>query len=357
MKLLPNFDCRIALENSDISSFVQLNGVTKIYMYDKVFRPDLKSAIAKIINNSCSIRFIASTTKDLEDYGFEVKFVKQLGSLPARGGNMSHTFYIYETCHRDPDRSTWIIQPRMENLIEIASNKVMRFELLKTNVDAVHNSERYTRSKEVTNNLIADSRCGVEAGKALYKMLIEIFPVIINGVDYSRTFKTKRYATYNETEYSKAEYDIKILACLQKTTAVLAPSWDGKEDGKILLQLTRRTHKKNNPYTGVVYNISTDTFEELPVYDIFGQFDHEFKLPSSFDAECLLEVIIVVIPLYCSRSLALFIYFYPSLSLSLSLFLSISLCFVESFSHSFSHSFIHSVIHSVIHSENHSVIQ
>jgi hypothetical protein len=230
----------------------------------------------------------------------------------------------------------------MENLIEIASNKCMRFDLLKTNVDAVLNSERYTRSKLVTNNLIANSRSGEEAGKALYTILMANDP-IVNDVNYSRCFKSTKYVTYNETEISKSEYDVKGLASIQKSTAVIAPSWDGNENGKILLKLTRQTHKKNDPYTGIVYNISTETFNELPAHNIFGQFDHEFTLPSKFDTKFLLEVIIV-----------------NSLSLSLSIFLSLN-----TFSHlliilffSLSHFFLVCLLsNSVIQSFSHSVIK
>jgi hypothetical protein len=157
----------------------------------------------------------------------------------------------------------------------------------------------------VTNNLIANSRSGEEAGKALYTILMAKDP-IVNDVNYSRCFKTTKYVTYNETEILKSEYDVKGLVSIQNSTAVLAPSWDGNENGKILLKLTRRTFTKNDRYSGIVYNISTETFNELPAPNIFGQFDHEFKLPSKFNTKFLLEVIIV-----------------NSLSLSFNLFISL----------------------------------
>ena len=56
----------IGFIHDDIISFDSLNGVSKIYMYDKVFDPDLMEKISMIINNTCTIQLIA-TTRNLVD--------------------------------------------------------------------------------------------------------------------------------------------------------------------------------------------------------------------------------------------------------------------------------------------------
>ena len=64
--------------NEDVKVFKSFNGMTKIFMYDKAFNDDLLRAIAVIFNQSHGIQYIASSTKDLHTYGFEVELHKNI---------------------------------------------------------------------------------------------------------------------------------------------------------------------------------------------------------------------------------------------------------------------------------------
>jgi precorrin-6B methylase 2 len=288
MKLLPDFDCRIIFHNSNIDTYINLMGVTKLYMYDKVFNTALKLKIGKIVNKSLSIQYIASTTKDLDSFGFNVTLVKPIGSLVARGGKMSHTFYLYKHDNYS-DSADYVTTPHIQTLIQIASNKQLRLERLEMNVDAVLNSERSSRSKQLVDagNATCEGDCAT-AGKMLYSLLMKK-SCQINDFSYIQSRKTKNYVTYNETP-DRTEVDLKGLVGLKRHSAVIAPCWDGNEDGIILIKLVQRNFQRNNPYIAIIYDIQTDEIAEFPVKDIFDQFNYECGLPSTINIESLLNV-------------------------------------------------------------------
>jgi hypothetical protein len=287
MKLQPDSDCRMVFENSDISSYFHLNGVTKLFMYDKVFQPELILRIGEIVNSTSSIQYIVSTTKDIESFGFNVKLVSNLGCLTARGSQMRHTFYLYKHNHYDSDIVDWIVRPDMKTLIQIASDKELRLARIQTNVDAVLNSERLTRSKHAI--IDDDSADNAAAGKLLFDLLMVKYP-IVNDFLYDLSSKTKFYAIFNETNEINSETDILGFACMTELAAVKAPSWDGKDKGKILIKLIRRKFQRNRQFIGIIYDIATDKIAEYPVKDILQKFNYQKNIPIAIKLQELLEV-------------------------------------------------------------------
>jgi hypothetical protein len=244
----------------------------------------LLEKIGLIVNETTTIKYIASTTKDLDQFGFDVELENILGTQGARGGHMAHTFYLYRCLnyYNNEDHDVECINPHIENLIEIASKKAMRLQRLQSNVDAVHNSLRPSRSRQPQTDTVV-------AGNELYSLLMEENAVVLEK-RYIVSTRTRHYMTFNETTHIKGEFNVAALACLQKLTAVVAPSWDGKAEGKILLKIIRRNFKKNNVYSAIVYDITTAIIIETPIANIFGQFDYISNLPQEINVESLLEV-------------------------------------------------------------------
>jgi hypothetical protein len=105
---------------------------------------------------------------------------------------------------------------------------------------------------------------------------------------------------------------------MTELAAVIAPSWDGKDKGKILVKIIRRNHQKNGKYIGIIYDIGTNKIAEYSIKDILYKFNYQKNIPIAIKLQKLLEVIIVF---YLTLSVSL------SVSLSLSLSLSVSLLY------------------------------
>ena len=123
----PEKDFPVAFINADITSFADLNGITKLFMFDHVFPRKLLLKVAHIINQTTSIEFIVSTKSSLIDYGFNVKCIEALGNLQSRGGKMSHTFYLHKVEHH-LNMEALVLDQRIVKAMSIATNKQKRLQ-------------------------------------------------------------------------------------------------------------------------------------------------------------------------------------------------------------------------------------
>jgi hypothetical protein len=293
MNSQPQFDSRIVFYNADITNFSRLSGVTKLFMYDKVFNPDTMFSIGETVNRTESIQYIVST-KNLVSFNFNVRLVCNMGCLSARGGKMSHTFYLYEHENYEPNSDAWKITRHMKGLIELASDKEQRLKRLEKHVGAVLNRERLTRSNNTI--IIADSACRndyTKAGNELFHLLKTKSPVV-KKILYQQSNKSKYYVDYNESLVGTLEWDVQALVCMKKELAIIAPCWDGNDEGKMLIKLTRR-NRRNNSYTALIYDLLTKDIYETAVKDVFDQFNYEIDLPPHIDIKSLIDVRSIIV--------------------------------------------------------------
>lgn len=198
---------------------------------------------------------------------------------------MSHTFYVFKsTKHHD---STISLTPnkRIAELIEIGISKSRRYEETSKLMHAFHNSEKSPRQQKV------DQILGNSAEKdELYDILCNVPNPIINGVLYERSINsTKRYARYNELLLKTAcRVELGALANKQYMKALIAPSYDGSINGKLLVSILYDKVTNKGSYIGVVYDILTKRLTEEPVLDLFNKFNHLHSMP--FDIADILKV-------------------------------------------------------------------
>ena len=275
-------DVPIAFTNADINDFNDLNGVTKAYMYDPAFTPQLLKSIANIFNRTESCKLIAST-QNLPAYGFMVELYDTLGSLQAVGQNMSHTFYIFKSNNYYNSSVSFCLNPFITELIDIASSKIRRFTETSKFMNAVHKSKVPPRSSQLIKILGENDYC-------LYDLFLKEDEPIINDVKYLRSANsTKVYIRFNELSL-KATCRVEMGAVVNKSyqKCLLVPSYDGIVNGNLLVGIIFDKGKAKGAYLGVVYDILNKSFTEKPVMEIFNQFDKLNSMP--FDISEILQV-------------------------------------------------------------------
>jgi hypothetical protein len=94
---LYDIDIKISFVNESIENIISLNGVSKIFMFDKVFIPELLTNIGLLFNKSTTVKHILSTKKNLDQFGFNATFVGQVDNLASRGHQMHHNFNLYSS--------------------------------------------------------------------------------------------------------------------------------------------------------------------------------------------------------------------------------------------------------------------
>ena len=286
MDNFPDKDFRIAFMNADVQQISSFNGFSKIYMYDPVFTDDLMRAIGETFNKSSTVELIASTNSDLRKYGFNVEKGNTVGCLAARGGNMSHSFYIFRSDHYKTQRTLHdVIDRRIVDASNAALNKHIRLQYCIQHLNAVEKAERFPRGNQLQFILGGDSNTQShikefgEAAKKLYKILCSDTP-IVRGTTYTINKKTPTYCMYNVTALIAAgKCEAMALCHVSSEKALIAPSFDGNPEGNILVGLIFNDISSNKKYCGVVYDILTNTFQEKAITDILNKFDHENSMP------------------------------------------------------------------------------
>jgi len=303
MENFKNQDFRVAFLNEDIRVFRTLNGFTRVYMFDKVFTSQLMMEIASIFNESKTVQYLASSQnmQNMIKFNFNVELMGESeGSLLARGGNMSHKFYFYLSKSYDPafiSYSPNFVEPKFHESFNIARERHLRLDDAMNQVNAFHKSARGLRESQVRKilnepSLATDNESSVISAKKLFDILNnEKGPSIINGVMLIPSLPSRSCIKYNEralSEMGKSEMD--AISLRQSKKAYFVPSFDGKEDGKILVGLVHdQTLTGNVPsYVGVVYNISTQKLERKSLQEWGDIFDYENSMP--FDIENIFSV-------------------------------------------------------------------
>lgn len=293
-----DLDIPIWYVNDDIKNFPNFNGFTKIYMYDAVFTPDVMEAIAASFNASSSVKMIAST-KHLPSYGFEVDFIENLGSVTARGGNMSHTFYVYESKRYSPE---WLLNSdvpikKVSESIDIAVYKEKRFNQTESLIYANQNSEKSLRPAQVHKALNVKPNDG-NSSMLLFDLLSGKASAVINQTLFtlSRTAIARKSSTYEL-------FNVKELGLVGRSeasaathkpskSAVIVPSYDGKEDGRILVGIITDNCRgdKSTKYIACLYDTGKETFCEVVLTSVMSMFDHDNSFPPGVDLEAILKV-------------------------------------------------------------------
>lgn len=286
--------------NDDIKIFPNFNGFSKIYMYDPVFTPDVMTAIAISFNASASVKMIAST-RDLLSFGFDVNLVDNVGSLQARGGKMSHTFYIYESKRYSPE---WILTisdipvKKIVESIDIASSKEKRFkqnESFLYSVGHFEKSPRLSQLKKVLNDKVE-----VDSPQLFYKLNGQKSSTI-NHTLFTLCSCTRDYELFNVKELAEVGRSEASAATHKPSkTAVIVPSYDGKENGRILTSIIVDNCKKNNTkYIACVYDTVDKSFNEISLSSAMPIFDHENSFPPGVHLEDVLKVFLYILFACC----------------------------------------------------------
>lgn len=284
MEKYPHINIPVTFSHADIQTLKNLNGFSKLYMYDKAFDDSLLKRISKTFNLTESIKFVASSIKDLHKYGFNVKLHNNLGSLGARGGNTSHTFYIYESKHYKTKAVD--METSMMNLFKVAENKVHRYEAAEKHIHAVHHSEVSPREPQVRKILNETS-----TRPTLYDLLTSTTSPTIKDTKYTLS-ETRYYMRYNEQTLKDLTVEYAAIVHKSSKSTLLAPSYDGNinGEGKILVSLYYDPMKSGGTYYGVVYDIVTKLFKNDVVSKLYNKFDHNCSFP--FDITSILKVLV-----------------------------------------------------------------
>ena len=292
-------DIPLCYVNDDIKDFPNFNGFSKVYMYDKVFTTDVMQAIANSFNASTSVKMIAST-KDLIKYGFDVNLITTLGSLKARGGKMSHTWNVYESKRYSHEwLQSDIPVKKLADSIEVAISKQMRFEQTESLIYAYHNSEKSPRLYQVNQILnIKQVNQDVSSARLLFDQMTCKSSVTINQTLFTQsrltcTRKSSTYELFNLKELHKlGRSEASAVTHKPTKTALIVPSYDGKEYGQILVGIIVDSCRGTNniKYCGCVYNTGENKFHEIPLSSIMSSFEIENSFPPGIDLELILQV-------------------------------------------------------------------
>jgi hypothetical protein len=276
MTSLSNLDIRVGFDHSNICTFQTFNGVTKLFMYDAVFVESDMFSIAKIFNKTSTIEYLIATNGNLfADFGFQVELVEKLGNFMAKGCQMSHSFYLYKSLLHG--NSTVNLDTRIESMINLASNKISRLQLVTNYVKDFHASNKPSRTLNINKKIVDDS-----PDHKLFLLPCEKYP-IINNIRYeqaplSTSLRSSRSLTlFNEQQSSivgRKSFGGISNKLVEKS--LIVPSSDGKSDGKVLIDLYQNLVGGRTKYYGVVYDIAAKQCLPTELYtNLFGIFDSD----------------------------------------------------------------------------------
>lgn len=306
-RYLMTFNCDLDIPiwyvNDDIKKFPDFNGFSKVFMYDKVFTPDLMEAIALSFNASSSVKLIVST-QNLLSYGFEVNLITNLGTQAARGGKMAHTFYLYESKQYFAEWlsiSSDIPVKKITESIAIAVSKETRFKETESTIYAFHHSETGLRQNEILKALgETNSNMDVTPSNRLFDQLtgqksITINQTLLTLSPSTSARKSSIYELFNLKELvSVGRSEASAATYKPLKSAIIVPSYEGKENGRILVGIiVDNKGEYNTKYFACVYDTGKQTFHEVILSTVMTIFDHENSFPSGVDIDLLLKVFIL----------------------------------------------------------------
>lgn len=276
---------KIAFEHSDITKATSIDGVSVVYMYDKVFTPDLIDHVVNLVRSSTTVRLLISTkTHDHED----LKLVDTFEAVRARGGRMGSDFYLYE---RNPQINLYnesaisVADPQIAKLIERATTTEQRLAECIQVVTSYQKSDHGLRKNSVSAALKEPT------GRAKQKQL---FDKLLSGdLIYDKRYlsiKHKHHTVYvvenNENvntiatmrQLEKGANNVEMDAYAETSTdngdrAILTPCTiaDGSAD---LILVSLHYSEKGPRYFGVIY--SGGRFIEKSMQEVLKMgFDYE----------------------------------------------------------------------------------
>jgi hypothetical protein len=291
MTNLSDLDIRVGFDHSNICTFKSFNGVSKLFMYDAVFVESDMFKIAKIFNNTSTIEYLIATNGNLFDsFGFQVELIEKLGNFKAKGCQMSHSFYLYKSLLHGNSKAN--PDTRIESMINLASNKLLRLEVVANYVKQFHASNKPSRALSINKKKIDDS-----PDHKLFLRLCEKTP-IINNIMYvqshlSTSGRNSRSLTLFNEQQSSIPHRKSFGAISNKLEekSLIVPSSDGKSDGKILIDLYLNLTGGHTRYYGVVYDIAAKQCLPTKVFsDLFGIFDFDAPIPTGISLARILRV-------------------------------------------------------------------
>lgn len=290
-------DIPVMFINEDINNMNNLNGMTKIYMYDAVFPPKLLYKIAEIFNTTSTIQLIVSAQSDLKDYGFNGELIKGLGCFKASGGAMSHSFYLYKSNYNHDESITeW--NPILHDVLQSAQNRNTRLAVVADYMLAFHSSSKALRTVTAAN-ILGETRDKRMPCERLYDLWLESgtnnnSEIVIDEKIYKlMSDKPRAYKGYNEQALASGSTQYDALLHIKNKQVLIAPSFDGIIDGngKILVALLYDPAASKGAYFGIVYHIELKKLIRSPVMELFAKYDHLESLP--FDVTDILKVNII----------------------------------------------------------------
>jgi len=291
MDTIPDSDFRVCFLNEDINAsfFSNFDGFSKIFMYDAAFPPETLLGIAERFNASTTVEYLASTCCNLAEFNFDVDYVRKTNSLMARGGEMSHSFYLYKSKHYRTTIPLSEINSRFSEAFEIAESRPRRTHSVSMQMHAFEKSEKPLRSSRVAAILKEKKK---EKGEAASKLFNDLKKnnYQVGDVTYGSAFKTKAYEFFNQRALvSAGRSEMDAISSMSLKKSLIAPSFDGNElDGCILVALIYDNREGGKRYEGILYKIATEEFESASVSQLFDRFDHENSMP--FDLKDIMKV-------------------------------------------------------------------
>ena len=152
----------------EIENFMDLNGITKLFMFDFAYSPSVLNKIIEILNLTITIQYIVSTKKNLVTYGFDGELLDNLGCLKSAGNAESHTFYLYKSNRFDDGCAVW--NPVLKTAFDTAINRNARQAIAVDHMKAFHGAERSPRSSTV-HRILKETTSNVKSCYALYQLL------------------------------------------------------------------------------------------------------------------------------------------------------------------------------------------
>lgn len=163
-------DVNIAFEQRDISKFKNFNGFTVLYMYDCAFDKSYLGPVSSAINSSNALRCFITSTK-LECFrsnGLSDKWtITDNIQITQVGGMCNRTLYIYTKNIATTDNDYCFIDVFVNNLINRATNELLRKEYVDEAFDTWLKSEDFIRQAKIPDDR---QYCNKQATK-LYDLL------------------------------------------------------------------------------------------------------------------------------------------------------------------------------------------
>lgn len=292
MTNLNAFDIPVMFLHDDINNFSDVNGITKVYMFDKAFTTELLYKIIDILNATTSIECIVSTRPFLMEIGLNCDGVQNIGSLASSGGS-THVFYVYKLKHYDVTCN--ILNPLLRKVFVSVADRESRLTEATDYMNVLHHTDEFLRATAITK-ILNERKPSRNPSEMLYDELLKVVNINDEATIQDKVYKitsepTKAYKRFNEQQCTDFCIQMDAVAHKSMKSALIAPSFDGSPDGngKVLVAIVYKATNSTGTYHGIVYDIDSKAWSKPLVKDLFRTFSHTHS-PPRFDITDILVV-------------------------------------------------------------------